>query len=85
MTIDVAGRAAQARSERYDDALRNARMEEAREMLAPLFGEEPELASGTACYRALNRLHESFPELSAIEIEALVASVMRSMGKRTGR
>jgi hypothetical protein len=42
----------------------------------------PEAQNGTALYRALNRLHTTYPELSGSELEALVASVARSLQQR---
>ena len=56
----------------------------AQELLKPLLG-NPESHNGTAFYRAMNKLHATFPDLSVSEIEALVAAVVRSVQTRAER
>lgn len=74
--------ASPARVERRKNLRLRKRFDEARRLLEPLLGDAPLQKSGTALYRALHRLQEAFPELSPVELEALVASVVRALASR---
>lgn len=73
---------AAARPERRRNLKLRKHFDAAHEMLEPLLGDNPLQASGTAFYRALRRLQEAFPDLTAVELEALVASVIRALSHR---
>lgn len=73
------------RAERRKNLRLRKRFDEARQLLEPLLGQDPMRHNGTALYRALYRLQEAFPELNPMELEALVASVVRTISSRSGR
>lgn len=73
---------ATTRLERRRNLRLRKHFDEARNLLEPLLGDQPLQASGTAFYRALRRLQEAFPDLTAVELEALVASVIRALANR---
>lgn len=78
-------RAHQPRAERRINLLLRERFDAAESLLAPLLG-NPSSHNGAAFYRAMTKLHNAYPDLSASEIEALVAAVVRSFQTRaTGR
>lgn len=72
-----------ARAERRKNLHLRKRFDEARRLLEPLLGDDPLQKNGTALYRALHKLQGAFPELSPIELEALVASVVRALASRS--
>jgi hypothetical protein len=74
-----------ARPERRRNLRLRKHFDEARDLLEPLLGDDPLQASGTAFYRALRQLHEAYPDLTPIELEALVASVIRALAHRRAR
>lgn len=59
--------------ERFDTAIR---------LLKPILDRSQ--ANDTMMYLVMQRLHTTYPDLSANEIEALVVSVMRSLKKKDG-
>jgi hypothetical protein len=71
-----------ARVERRKNLRLRKRFDEARCLLEPLLGDDPLQKNGTALYRALHKLQGAFPELSPMELEALVASVVRALASR---
>ncbi len=73
---------APARVERRKNLRLRKRFEEAHRLLEPLLGDDPLQKNGTALYRALHKLQGAFPELSPLELEALVASVVRALASR---
>lgn len=58
------------------------RIEEARKLIEPELARESTPSNGAAMYRALNRLHKHYPDLTEQEVEALVASVVRAISGR---
>lgn len=78
-------RVAPVRAERRKNLRLRKRFDEARRLLEPLLGDDPLQNNGTALYRALHKLQNTFPELSPMELEALVASVVRAISSRNGR
>lgn len=74
--------AAPARVERRKNLRLRKRFDEARRLLEPLLGDDPLQKNGTALYRALHKLQVAFPELGPMELEALVASVVRALASR---
>lgn len=62
-----------------------SRYEEARSLVEPLLAQNPLQQHGTTLYRALHKLHERYPDLSPLELEALVASVVRGISSRTAK
>lgn len=78
-------RVAPARAERRKNLRLRMRFDEAQRLLEPLLGHEPLQNNGTALYRALHKLQGSFPELNPMELEALVASVVRAITSRSGK
>lgn len=78
-------RAAPPRAERRKNLRLRKRFDEARRLLEPLLGQDPLRHNGTALYRALHKLQESFPELNPMELEALVASVVRAISSRSDK
>ncbi|MFN3593728.1 MAG: hypothetical protein ACK4TK_03470 [Thiobacillaceae bacterium] len=74
--------ASPARIERRKNLRLRNRFEEARRLLEPLLGDAPLQKNGAALYRALHKLQGAFPELSPMELEALVASVVRALASR---
>lgn len=81
MDVRVMERAHYPRAERRNNVLLRERFETAQGLLKPLLG-NAESHNGTAFYRAMIKLQATFPDLSASEIEALVAAVVRSMQTR---
>ncbi|MCS6786183.1 MAG: hypothetical protein NZ524_03985 [Thiobacillaceae bacterium] len=71
-----------ARVERRRNLRLRSRFDEARRLLEPLLGTDPMDQGGTRLYRAMNRLQQAFPELKPVELEALVASVVRAIVNR---
>lgn len=71
-----------ARSERRKNLRLRKRFDEARRLLEPLLSDDPLQINGAALYRALHKLQGAFPELSPMEVEALVASVVRALASR---
>ena len=69
------------RAERRINQVLRERFEAAERLLAPLLG-NPASHNGTAFYRAMTKLHNAYPDLSASELEALVASVVRAFQSR---
>ena len=69
------------RKERRRDTDLRQHFDTAQTLLTPLLG-NPENHNGTAFYRAMHKLQATFPDLSDSEIEALVASVVRSVQVR---
>lgn len=78
-------RVAPVRAERRKNLRLRKRFDEARRLLEPLLGDDPLQNNGTALYRALHKLQNAFPELNPMELEALVASVVRAISSRNGR
>lgn len=78
-------RVAHVRAERRKNLRLRKHFDEARRLLEPLLGDDPMQNNGTALYRALYKLQDAFPELNPMELEALVASVVRAMTSRSGR
>lgn len=56
------------------------RFDTALQLLKPIL--DRSLANDTMMYLVMQRLHTTYPDLSANEIEALVVSVVRSMKKK---
>lgn len=56
------------------------RFDTALQLLRPIVAKS--LVNDTMMYRVMQRLHTTYPDLSASEIEALVVSVMRSLKKK---
>jgi hypothetical protein len=81
METPVMERAPQARLERRRNQVLRERFDAAETLLKPLLG-SPESHNGAAFFRAMNRLHAVYPDLSPSEIEALVAAVVRSFQSR---
>lgn len=75
----------QQRLERRKNLRLRKRFDEARSLLEPLLGRNPLQGNGTAMYRALRRLQEAYPDLAPLELEALVASVVRAITNRSGK
>jgi hypothetical protein len=73
------------RVERRKNLRLRKRFDEASRLIEPLLGDAPLRNNGTALYRALHKLQEAFPELSPMELEALVASVARAITSRNER
>jgi hypothetical protein len=73
-----------ASKERRRNLTLREHFETAQKLLKPLLG-SPDSHTGGALYRAMHQLHARFPELSDSEIEALVASVVRSVQVRASR
>jgi hypothetical protein len=73
------------RLERRKNLRLRKRFDEASRLLEPLLGDDPLRHNGTALYRALHKLQLAFPELNPMELEALVASVVRAITSRNGR
>ncbi len=71
------------RAERRKNPRLRGRFEEARRLLEPLLGAAPLENNGTALYRAFCRLQRAYPELNPMELEALVASVVRALASRS--
>ncbi len=61
---------------RYNYQLRE-RFETAVKLLKPILAQSPS-PNGTMLYRVMHQLQTAYPDLSASEIEALMAAVMRS-------
>lgn len=78
-------RVASVRAERRKNLRLRKRFDDARRLLEPLLGHDPLQTNGTAMYRALHKLQDAFPELNPMELEALVASVVRALASRGGR
>ncbi len=78
-------RVAPVRAERRNNLRLRKRFDEARRLLEPLLGHDPLQNNGTALYRALHKLQDAFPELKPMELEALVASVVRAITSRSGK
>lgn len=76
---------AHTRVERRRNLRLRKRFDEARNLLEPLLGQDPLKSNGAAMYKALRRLQEAYPDLSPVELEALVASVVRALAHRSGR
>lgn len=56
------------------------RFDTAQKLLKPIL--DRSLTNDTMMYLVMQRLHTTYPDLSAHEIEALVVSVMRSLKKK---
>ncbi len=56
--------------------------EDACKLLAPLVGQGV-AGSGAACFKAMQRLHEAYPDLSPAEVEALAIAVCRALKQRS--
>lgn len=80
----VEKRAHRPRSEQRLNLALRERFDAAESLLTPLLG-NPATHNGTAFYRAMTKLHSAYPDLSASDIEALVAAVVRSIQTRTGK
>jgi hypothetical protein len=78
-------RVAPVRVERRKNQRLRKRFDEARRLLEPLLGHAPLQPNGTALYRALHKLQDAYPDLNPMELEALVASVVRAITSRTDR
>lgn len=78
-------RVAPVRAERRKNLHLRKRFDEASRLLEPLLGADPLQHNGTALYRALHKLQDAYPELNPMELEALVASVVRAITSRSGR
>jgi len=78
-------RVAPVRAERRKNLRLRNRFDEAHRLLEPLLGHDPLQNNGTALYRALHKLQHAFPELNPMELEALVASVVRAISSRNGK
>lgn len=82
MDVRVMEKCAQyPRAERRINLVLRERFDAAQDLLKPLLG-NPDAHNGTAFYRAMTKLHNAFPDLSASEIEALVAAVVRIFQNR---
>lgn len=76
-------RVPEKRLERRRNLLLRERFDAAATLLRPLLG-KPEAQNGAAFFKAMNRLHTTYPDLTPSEIEALVAAVVRSFQSRAG-
>lgn len=83
MEVSLLERPQKGRAERRRNLVLRERFDAAKTLLQPLLG-NPESQNGTALYRAMTRLHGTYPDLSASEIEALVAAVLRTFQSRPG-
>jgi len=83
METQVMPRMAEMRVERRRNQVLRERFNAAETLLRPLLG-TPESQNGAAFFRAMNRLHTAYPDLTPSEIEALVAAVVRSFQSRSG-
>lgn len=77
MESQVSKRAHLPPLERRDNQLLRKHFDSALALLKPLLG-HPETGNGTGFYRAMSQLQTTYPDLSASEIEALVAAVVRA-------
>ncbi len=82
METHVMGRTQPLRSERRINLLLRERFDAAQNLLAPMLG-NTDAHNGTAFYRAMVKLQSAYPDLSASEIEALVAAVVRTFQSRS--
>lgn len=57
------------------------RFDSALELLRPILNQAGEL-QGAKYFRALSKLHNTFPDMSQNELEALVVSVVRTLNTR---
>lgn len=69
-------------AERRTNTLLRNHFDSALTLLEPLLLNSTSL-NGTSLYRAMNRLHSTYPDLSGHEIEALVAAVVRTLQNRS--
>lgn len=83
METQVMPRTPEMRVERRRNQVLRERFDAAETLLRPLLG-VPGTQNGAAFFRAMNRLHTAYPDLSPSEIEALVAAVVRSFQSRSG-
>ncbi len=83
METQVMPRTSETRMERRRNQVLRERFDAAETLLKPLLG-TPESQNGAAFFRAMNRLHTAYPDLTPSEIEALVAAVVRSFQSRQG-
>ena len=72
------------RLERRTNPVLRERFDAARSLLLPILG-GANTHNGTALYRAMTQLQTAYPELSGEEIEAMVASVVRSLLQRKAK
>lgn len=82
MEVSVVERPLLGRAERRRNLVLRERFDAAQTLLMPLLGSH-EIQNGTALYRAMTRLQTAYPDLSASEIEALVAAVLRTFQSRS--
>ena len=78
MAIHSLGHARVQTAERRGDNHLRERFEEACRLLTPLVCEGA-AGSSAACYKAMRRLHEAYPDLSPAEVEALASAVCRAL------
>lgn len=82
MPIDLAEQTTTLRQERRKNHSLRARFGEAERLITPVLHQDPLQSNGTELYRAMRRLQAAFPDLNDMELEALVASVIRSLANR---
>lgn len=71
-------------AERRNNLLLRNRFDSALTLLKPLLSNSTSV-NGTSLYRAMSQLQKTYPDLSGHEIEALVAAVVRTLQKRSGK
>jgi len=76
-------RVPEKRLERRRNLHLRERFDAAATLLRPLLG-TPESQNGAAFFKAMNRLHTAYPDLTPSDIEALVAAVVRGFQTRPG-
>ena len=84
MNVEPLGRLSAAGDERRLNLILRERFGAAQSLLDPLLS-TADSQNGTAFYRAMIKLQKAFPDLSDSEIEALVAEVLRTYQKRSGK
>lgn len=82
MNAVIGERALSAPVERRRNLALRERFEAAQSLLKPLLGDVA-THNGAAFYRAMTKLQNAYPDLSASEIEALVAAVVRTFSQRS--
>lgn len=81
MNTQTAERALVVPVERRRNHRMRQRFNSALELLRPILNQEGEL-QGAKYFRALSRLHNTFPDMTQNELEALVVSVVRTLNSR---
>lgn len=67
--------------EQRDNRGQRQRFDAALELLRPIMKQD-DAPQGASYYRAFSKLHNSFPDMTQSELEALVVSVVRSLNGR---